>query len=340
MKFLIAGLGSIGRRHLRNLIAFGEQDIVLYRSFRSTLPEEDIANYPVETNLDAALSHNPDAVIVANPTALHFEIAIPAVRAESHILIEKPISHSLERVDELRLAARERNRHILVGYQFRFHPGLIQVKKWIQDGAIGTPLSFRAVYGEYLPEMHPWEDYRVSYSARRDLGGGVVLTLCHPFDIMRWILGEVSALWAFCDCLNNFDLEVEDTAEIGIRLENGILGSIHLNYNQRPADHHLEIIGSEGTLRWNNRDGKATIYRATHNSKNAVDDKWEIYNPPAGFNRNDMFLEEMRHFLSVLRGEAVPACTLDDGQRALEIALAVHSSARNRQLVRMTAFVG
>jgi predicted dehydrogenase len=340
MKFLIAGLGSIGRRHLRNIVALGEQDIVLYRSYRSTLPDDEIDGYPVETNLDDALSHNPDAVIVANPTALHVEVAITAVRAGSHIFIEKPISHSLEGVDELRQAAHEGNRHILVGYQFRFHPGLMQTKKWVHEGAIGKPLSFRAVYGEYLPEMHPWEDYQVSYSARRDLGGGVILTLCHPFDIVRWILGEVSELWAFSECLNDFDLEVEDTAEIGIRLANDVLGSVHLNYNQRPSDHHLEIIGSEGTLRWNNGDGRACIYRSANNSKTTDDGKWEFFYPPAGFQRNDMFLEEMCHFLSVLRSEAVPVCMLDDGKRALEIALAAHRSAREKQLVQMKPFVG
>ncbi|MBE0410243.1 MAG: Gfo/Idh/MocA family oxidoreductase [Anaerolineales bacterium] len=340
MKFLIAGLGSIGRRHLRNLVALGEQDIVLYRSYRSTLPDDDVAVYPVETNLEAALSYKPDAVIVATPTSLHLEVAIPAVRAGSHLLLEKPISHSLEGVDELRKAARENQSQILVGYQFRFHPSLIQARKWIQEGAIGQPLSFRAVYGEYLPGMHPWEDYRVSYSARRDLGGGVIFTLCHPLDIVRWMLGEVSELWAFSGCLNSFGLEVEDTAEIGIRFDNGALGSVHLNYNQRPADHHLEVIGNRGTLRWNNMDGKAAIYRANDVSKGVSDDKWEIYQPPPGFQRNDMFLEELRHFLAVARGEVAPQCTLDDGRKALEIALAAHSSAQNGQLVQMTSFVG
>ena len=86
---MIAGLGSIGRRHLRNLLALGERDILLYRTHQSTLPDDELASFPVETDLDAALAHNPDAVIVANPTALHLDVAIPAARTGCHLLLEK-----------------------------------------------------------------------------------------------------------------------------------------------------------------------------------------------------------------------------------------------------------
>ena len=102
MKFLIAGLGSIGRRHFRNLRALGENDIVLLRSHKATLPDDELAGFPVETDVATALkNHRPDAVIVANPTAFHLDIAIPATEAGCHILLEKPISGSLERVDQL-----------------------------------------------------------------------------------------------------------------------------------------------------------------------------------------------------------------------------------------------
>jgi predicted dehydrogenase len=338
MKFLIAGLGSIGRRHLHNLLALGEQDIVLYRSFQSTLPDDEYSGFAVETDLNSALAYHPDAVIVANPTALHLQVALPAIEAGCHLLLEKPIFHCLEGVDELQKAALDRSSEILVGYQFRFHPGLIQARQWVQEGAIGRPLSFRAVYGEYLPGMHPWEDYRVSYSARRDLGGGAILTLCHPLDYIRWILGEIESLWAYSGCLNTLDLEVEDTAEIGLKFQDGTLGSVHLNYNQLPPDHHLEIIGTQGTLRWNNADGSAAIYRANVNIKAGSKGKWEIFQPPVGFKRNDMFLDEMRHFLSVTRGEVVPICTLDDGRKALEIALAAHRSTQTGKMMRMASF--
>jgi predicted dehydrogenase len=88
---LIAGFGSIGRRHLRNLLELGEKDILLLRSQKSTLPTEEIAAYPTYTHLGEALAQRPDAVIIANPTALHLDVAIPAAQAGCSIFMEKPI---------------------------------------------------------------------------------------------------------------------------------------------------------------------------------------------------------------------------------------------------------
>lgn len=328
MRFLIAGLGSIGRRHLRNLRALGEEDIVLYRTHRATLPEDELGGLPVETDLHLALRrHRPTAAIISNPTALHLEVAVPAAEAGCHLLLEKPISHSLERIDELEKIAQQNGIRILVGFQFRFHPTLRQAADLIAGGRIGRVLSVRAHWGEYLPGWHPWEDYRQGYAARADLGGGVVLTLCHPLDYLHWLLGKVEVLWAMTASLN-LGLSVEDTAEIGLQFSNGALGSVHLDYNQRPPSHTLEIIGSEGLLRWDNRDGVLHEYRA-------ASDNWNTYSPPSTFERNVMFLEEMRHFIEVVRGTQPPRCSLEDGKYALKLALAAYESDRTGQLIKV-----
>lgn len=320
MKFLIAGLGSIGRRHLRNLVALGEKDILLYRTHQSTLPDDELVEYPVETDLDTALAQRPDAVIVSNPTALHLEVAIPSARQGCHLLLEKPVSDSLKGMTDLQEAVAEGGGEVLVGYQFRFHPGLIQVERLLSKKAIGSPISFRAVYAEYLPGMHPWEDFRQSYSARCELGGGVILTLCHPFDYIRWLLGEFESIWAFTSDLNQFNLSVEESAEIGIRLVNGLIGSVHLDYNRRPTSHRLEITGTDGTIDWDAGREDLRIYRL---NKTAWD---SIPNPP-GFERNEMFLDEMRHFIAIIQRKSTPICNLADGIRIVQVALAAKSSA-------------
>lgn len=327
MKFLIAGLGSIGRRHLRNLLALGESDILLYRTGHSTLPDDELKQFPVETELDKALAHKPDGVIISNPTSLHLDVAIPAARAGCHLFLEKPVAHSLASTRELQAAVQHGRGKVLVGYQFRFHPGLQQIARSLAGHAIGRPLSVRAHWGEYLPGWHPWEDYRQSYSARADLGGGVILTLSHPLDYLRWLMGEVEALWAFAGQLGDLSLGVEDTAEIGVRFTSGVLGSLHLDYNQRPSAHHLEIIGSQGTLRWNNADGAVMLFNASQGS-------WVTLPAPPAFERNDLFLGEMDHFMAVCRGEVEPVCDLEDGLGSLQLALAALYSAKNQQLVR------
>jgi len=246
MKFLIAGFGSIGRRHFRNLISLGEHDGHFLRSHQSTLPDEEIRDFPVYTDIESAFAQKPDAVIVSNPSSLHLDVAIPAAENGCHILMEKPLSNKMENVDQFVMAVRENGSKMLMGFQFRYHPSLKQIREMIEEEAIGRVLSVRAHWGEYLPDWHPWEDYRSSYSAQERLGGGVILTLCHPLDYLRWLIGEVEALWGFSGKLGDLDLEVEDTAEIGIKFSNGAVGSLHLSYNQLPTTHRLEIVVTGG----------------------------------------------------------------------------------------------
>jgi len=333
MKFLIAGLGSIGRRHLRNLVALGERDIILYRTHQATLSDDDLAGFRVETDLRAALSLNPDAVIVANPTALHLDVAIPAAEAGCALLLEKPVSGSLERVDVLRDAVRQSESRVLMGFQFRFHPTLQKAAELIRSGALGQVLTAHAHWGEYLPNWHPWEDYRKAYAARADMGGGVVVTLTHPLDYIRWLLGDVESLWSFNGHLSPLELDVEDVAEIGLRFANGAVGSVHVNYVQRPPVHRLEVVGTAGTLRWDNADGVLTHYHmpAEFGTWNAQPPAPEIeqHALPEGFERNVLFMDEMKHFIAVARGEAQSICSLDDGIAALQLAQGVYESQKS-----------
>lgn len=317
MKFLIAGFGSIGRRHFRNLVNLGQRDIIFFRTDQSTLPDDELEGYLIEPDLDAALSHRPDAVIVSNPTSCHLDVAIPAAKQGCYLLIEKPISHTLERVGKLEKIIRTGSAKALVGFQFRFHPNLLQIKKLLLERSIGDPLAVRAHWGEYLPDWHPWEDYRKSYSARRDLGGGVLLTLCHAFDYLYWLFGEVNEMWSMLGYQSDLKIEVEDTAEVGLRFEQGVIGSLHLNFTQIPKKHTLEIIGTEGSLFWDYYQNIVDVY-----SKDKSDEiNKSTFSCPPEFERNDLFLMEMKHFIDVIEGEVEPICTLQEGIVTLELAL-------------------
>jgi predicted dehydrogenase len=326
MKFLIAGYGSIGRRHLRNLRTLGQTDILLYRTHQSTLPDDEIAGLIVEHDLAAALAHKPDAVIISNPTALHLDVAIPSAEAGCHILMEKPVSHSLEGIDPLQAALKRGGGKLLVGFHFRYHPLLRQVQTWLNAGVIGTVTSFRAHWGEYLPNWHPWEDYRKSYAARPELGGGVIFTLTHPLDYVQWLLGSAEMVWAFTGS-QGLNLPVEDTAEMGLKLKSGAVGTMHVDYVQRPPSHTLEINGSLGSIRFDNGAGTAGLYRAETQG-------WENVSLPAGFDRNELFLDELRHFMRVAGGQEAPICPLEDGVYTLRLALAAHQSASQGLIIQ------
>lgn len=329
MKILIAGYGSIGKRHFNNLRSLGVKDFVFLRSNKSTLDDvSELAEYPVEHSIEAALAHKPDAVVVSNPTALHLDVAIPAAVQGCSLLIEKPISHSMARVDELQAAAAASGSRILVGFQWRFHPTLQKAAEILQSGQLGRLLSARAHWGEYLPNWHPYEDYRQGYSARADLGGGVVLTLCHPFDYLRWLLGEVDSVSATLARSGELEIAVEDQAEVALQFASGALGSVYLDYVQQPPSHTLQIVCSQGRLDWNAATGTLLQTAASAEQREVTVE--------AGFERNQLFIDQTRHFLEVAQGIAKPVCTLQDGIRALQIALAAHTSHAQGRRVELS----
>ncbi|MEM6783441.1 MAG: Gfo/Idh/MocA family oxidoreductase [Bacteroidota bacterium] len=322
---LFAGLGSIGRRHLGNLVALDGPPPLLYRTGKGQAGILE-GTYPTVYDLDEALAQGPEAVVVSNPTALHIDTALAAARTGCHLLLEKPISHTREGVDELVREVESRGLTVLVGFQFRFHPTLRQVNHWLRDGAIGRIVSAQVHWGEYLPNWHPDEDHRLGYSARADLGGGVIHTLSHPLDYLRMLLldaeggGTVTQVSAMTTQQGNLGIEVEDAASVTLRFSEGAVAHVYLDYIQRPPSHTLRLVGSTGRIDWDNATGAARLYRADRGT-------WSDVPPPHGFVRNRLFLEEMRHFLACLNGTELPRCSLMDGVRALDIALAAYKSA-------------
>jgi predicted dehydrogenase len=265
-------------------------------------------------------------VIVSNPTALHLDVAIPAAEAGCSILLEKPISHSLERVHVLQEAVGRSKARILMGFQLRFHPCLARARQLMQAGRLGRVLSARVQFSEYLPAWHPWEDYRRGYAARADLGGGVLLTQCHSLDYLPWLAGTVSSVWGSLAKLSDLDLQVEDTAEIGIRFQNGALGSLHIDYAQQPPSHRVEIGGTLGRVECDLQAGTMRFYDVAGNG-------WEEHNVPEGWERNAMFVREIQNFLEVIRGKAEPACTLEDGVEVMRLIAAVRASHNTGRLI-------
>src|SRR5262245_6409016 len=275
-EILIAGLGSVGRRHFQNLQKLGWRAVRFYRTQSSTLPDVDATAAAVDYDLSAALARQPIAVIVANPSACHLPVALAAARAGSHLLIEKPVSHDLGGVAELERAVEARGLAALVGFQFRFNPGLRQLHAWIRSGEIGSIVSAQAHWGEYLPDMHPWEDYRLGYAARPDLGGGVLLTLCHPFDYLRWLVGDIDHVSAVESLQDDLGLQVDTCVDATLRFTCGASGHIHVDFVQRPTEHRVVIIGTKGTVAWSQDDQSARLH-------SAVSGRWHTVAPPDGF---------------------------------------------------------
>lgn len=320
---VVVGAGSVGRRHLQNLSFLGIESMAL-RTHRGQAGALD--GWETLTSWAAVEAAHPTLAIIANPTALHLDAALHATRLGCDLLVEKPVTDSVASARRLASAIAARGTVALVGYQFRFHPTLVRVREWIRDGVIGTPVAAQAHWGEYLPGWHPGEDHLAGYSARRDLGGGVVRTLSHPVDYVRWLLGEVVAVSAMTARRTGVTVDVEDVAALTLRLANDTVVTITLDYLERPARHTLHVIGSDGSLTWNAASGVAIAWRAASGRQLLLE-------PEAGFERNTMFLDELRHFLACVEGREQPRCTLEDGVRALAIAEAAFSAALERRVI-------
>jgi predicted dehydrogenase len=319
LKFLIAGVGSIGRRHLENLLALGQDEIILYRTGKGALGNVE-QDFSVFDDLNTAIAQKPDAVIISNPTALHMAVAEAAASSNVDIFLEKPISHTYDSLQRFEAVMEASQSQVFVAYQFRFNAGLQKVKDILESGSLGKPVSFISRWGEYLPDWHPWEDYRNSYAARSEMGGGVVLTLSHPIDYLRWFFGDAARLTAETGNRSNLELACEDFADIHLVFRSGVEGDLHLDYDTQPKVHDLQIHCETGDVFW---DYDSNIVKVS----TAIGATEEIL-PPAGYERNHMYLDEMAHFIAVCKREEKPICTYHDGKQALNIALGILQSGR------------
>jgi predicted dehydrogenase len=327
---LVVGLGSIGRRHARNWAALGLGPVSVARQVGLAQPEPLGVAAREFFDLDEALATRPDVVLVTNPTGLHVDTALRAVRAGAHVFVEKPLGDSLDGVAELLSAAQTARRHVMVGYNLRFHPGLARVKELVGAGAVGRIVSVRATVGEYLPGWHPAEDYRQGYSARRDLGGGAVLTLSHELDAVGWLLGAPAQVMGVAIHATSLEVDTDDVAEITLRYPR-CLASVHMDYARRPPARSLEVVGEEGVLRW--EYDEARLFRYAPATR-----QWRVEEGDRRFDRNDMFLAELAHFASCIHGDLDrPLIDGTQGAAILAIALAALRSSDTGRAVELQA---
>lgn len=337
MKCLLVGLGSIGQRHARNLrrLLGSEVELLAYRATRhspalrpdmTVMPDSTVEQaYGIRScdRLEEALDEKPDAVFVANPNSLHVPVALRAARAGCHLFIEKPLSDSLEGVHELVTIAERQKLVAFVAYQFRFHPGLKWIKSLLDDRRLGRLVAAHIVNGEYLPDWHPYEDYRRSHAARRDLGGGSLRIQTHELDYALWLFGMPQSVYAVGGQLSRLEVDVEDSVSLlmaGLDEDRRFPVHVHLDYLQRPPQRVCEIVGDAGKVRYDFYANRVVWHDRTGDTLQTV----EFPN----FDRNQMFVDELRHFLACLRGEAQPIVDLHEAIRSLRVSLAAEESLK------------
>jgi predicted dehydrogenase len=345
MRVLFCGLGGIGQRHLRNLrnlVPEVQLEVHAYRVLgRSEKLRDDLSieadrsivtdyQIVVHTDMEAALAVRPDVVFICNPSSLHTRIALQAAHAGAQLFIEKPVSDTLEGMDELLAVVKAKQLVCYVGYNFRFHPALMRIKALLEQGHFGRLLVVRSEIGEYLPNWHRYEDYRTMYAARADLGGGVILSQIHEMDLIYWYFGLPASIYCLGGKLSGLEIDVEDTAT-SLMQYRGPLGAfpitLHQDYLQRPPVRTFKVVGDQGVAQVDLIKGHLTVY----NAEGTAIEEWD----GANFKRNDMFLGQMQHFLASVAGQTAPQVNLWDGIQSMRLALAAKESLASQTVVHL-----
>ena len=344
MKALVVGLGGIGQRHARNLRALlGDNlEILAYRVRRLTHVITPTLELDAQRNLEreygirafdkleSALAEEPQITLICNPSSLHVPTALACVQVGCDLFLEKPVSSSMEGVTELVEAAEKNRRVVMVGYQLRFHPCLQGLQEIVRSGVLGHLLAVRAVVGEYLPAWHRYEDYRQMYASRADLGGGVILSQIHEFDYLYSMFGPPRRLFSVGGHWSRLGVDVEDSASTLMECYfDGRPLPVHLqqDYLQRPPSRACEVVGDEGkvimdlaglSLSRYGREGRLADFR-----------EWK------NFERNQLFVDEMKHFLECVKTRREPVVGLVQGIESLRMALAAKESIARGGLVEL-----
>lgn len=320
-KFLFCGLGSIGNRHLNNLLKLKPE--ARFLAYRTRLKKEPSSSKMVKIkefdNFKKALKQNPKAVFVTNPTSFHLATALTAAKSGLNLFIEKPLATNTQGVIDLIKICKKQKLISLVGYVLRFHPQIKKIKEIIQRKSLGKIYTVQAIFSQNLSLWHPWENYLNIYSSQKKLGGGILLDASHELDYLYWFFGKVAWVQAWVGKLSNFAIDVEDTALITLKFANNVMAEIHLDYLGQPPQRKLVIIGQKGSLYWDFFSHKLAYY-------DAGTKKW-TKTLLKNFNYNKMYLGELKYFLQCLETKRKPLIGLEDGFYVLKIIEAARQSS-------------
>jgi predicted dehydrogenase len=326
---LVAGGGSIGRRHAENLdsldidVTVADPDADARERVATELDVPKVADF--STGIERV---EPDLVVICAPNRFHVGLATEAASEGCHLFIEKPLSHKMTGVGKLATLVDEYDLVTLVGCNLRFHPEIRKMHELLQNDTIGPVVSARIEGGSYLPGWFPDSDYRDAYSAREELGGGVILDYIHEINYARWFFGEFETVSALAGQRTSLDIETNDVAGILAETAEGVLCEFHLDYIQREYSRSAHIIGEDGTIRWSWEGGVEWF--------NASSESWHTFERSSDWETNDMYINELEHFITCIEEDRLTTCPVDCGRRDLAVALAARNSAQTGCHITLT----
>ena len=326
MKILVIGYGSIGKRHIKNILKISDHQVIVCTKHQDNFLRRN--NCLVYKSLNDCLKEKPDIGLITNVTSLHIDTAIKIARSNCHLLIEKPLSHTVKNIKKLLNIIEKNNSITLMGCNLRFHPCIKKIRELILKKKIGNIISVKVENGSYLPDWHPEEDYSSSYAARKTLGGGVVLTMIHELDYLMWFFGNVNDVFSITGKFSNLKISADDFSAILIKFKNKVIGEVHLDYFQRAKIRSCKVIGTKGILYWNSENESVKLF-------NNRTKKWTEVMKLRNFDINSTYVDELSYFLKCIKAKKQTMNPVSQGAKTLDVALAIKKSSEIKRMVRL-----
>lgn len=325
MKVLFCGLGSIGKRHLKNLSALVPNLEVYALKSKGNSTDLDkefkikrIQNLSELTSLDLAF--------ITNPTYLHADTAEDIIsKFNCPLFIEKPLDSNLKKAEKL--VEKIKGKQCMLGYMMRFNKGLKELEDIIKKKTLGKVLYYDFTFQSYLPDWHPWEDYRISYAGKEEMGGGVIFTLIHEIDLSYWLFGEVDQLICSADHISSLEVNTEDYAEISMEHKNKIRGRVHINYFTKNSKRSGRVIFENGVVEW---DFFSDSLRILVGNKEEL-----VYKGSDKDFVNSMYVDMLLDFLSKIKNKEKISINEEVGLDTLKIAFTAKNSAAQKKMLKV-----
>lgn len=323
-RVLVIGVGSIGERHLRCFQSTGRADMVICEP-NDKLRGDIAERYNVaETyaDFDAAVRVGCDAAVICTPAPLHIPMAAKLAAARTHLLIEKPLSISLDGIGQMRQIVEQAGVKTMMAYVWRAHPLLAEMKRMLDEGTFGSPRHIVISSGQNFPTWRP--AYRETYYTKHESGGGAIQdALTHMLNVGEWLCGPITRLAADCAHQVLPGVTVEDTVNLIARQGDGVLASYSLNQFQAGNVLSFSVKCDKGMIEMEVATMRLRWMREPETPWQEMTlDKLE---------RDTMFITQATRFLDVIEGKAEPLCTLDEGIQTLKVNLAALQAAKSAE---------
>ena len=326
MNVLLVGRGSIGKKHLQTLEGLRR---ALHLSLFVFEPSNYGAQYYKELSREIR-NKKIDTAFVCNPTSMHAKSALVCLRAGANVFLEKPLSDNWDEKTFLQIRAllKTKKLTLMVGYDMRFNPWIRKVKGLVDARIIGNIWGARVMAGQYLPDWRLGKDYRSTYSAKRALGGGVLLDLSHELDYLHWLLPkEVVSVTARNINTGRLKIDTEDVSSMVLQYDGSGIANIHLDYLTVPYRRSLELYGDKGMILWDDNSRELRVYTKRTG-------KWKKIKIRARDAEGAaIFKNELIHFFDCIKHKRVPLNSLENSMYVMKlIQKAKQSSEKNRTM--------